>query len=66
MYGYVGQVDYILRKMKAEMKGDVKVIATGGLSSEIAEETATIDVIDSLLTLEGLRIIYEKNKEVTR
>ena len=32
MYGYVGQVDYILRKMKAEMKGDVKVIATGGLS----------------------------------
>ena len=59
-------MDYILRKMKAEMKGDVKVIATGGLSSEIAEETATIDVIDSLLTLEGLRIIYEKNKEVTR
>ena len=64
LYGYVGQVDYILRKMKAELGGNPTVIATGGLSTVIAAETKTIDVIDSLLTLEGLRIIYDKNKEV--
>ena len=66
MYGYVGQVDYVLRKMKSEMRGNPKVIATGGLSSEIAAETKTIDVIDSLLTLEGLKIIYNKNNEVKK
>lgn len=63
LYGYVGQVDYILRKMKAELGGNAKVIATGGLADVIAQETKTIDVIDSLLTLEGLRVIYHKNVE---
>ena len=63
LYGYVGQVDYILRKMKAELGGNAKVVATGGLADVIAQETKTIDVIDSLLTLEGLRIIYHKNVE---
>ena len=63
LYGYVGQVDYILRKMKAELGGSAKVVATGGLADVIAQETKTIDVIDSLLTLEGLRIIYHKNVE---
>jgi len=42
---------------------DIKVIATGGLANLIASETDSIDYVDSLLTLEGLRIIYEKNKE---
>ena len=63
LYGYVGQVDYILRKMKAELGGKATVVATGGLADVIAQETKTIDVIDSLLTLEGLQIIYEKNVE---
>ncbi len=63
LYGYVGQVDYILRKMKAELGGSAKVVATGGLADVIAQETKTIDVIDSLLTLEGLKIIYHKNVE---
>ncbi len=61
LYGYVGQVDYILRKMKAEMGGRAKVIATGGLADTIAQETKMIDKIDPLLTLQGLEIIYNKN-----
>ena len=61
IYGYVGQVDYILRKMKKELGGKAKVIATGGLANVIAAETEMIDVIDNLLTLQGLYLIYKKN-----
>jgi type III pantothenate kinase len=60
-YGYAGQVDYIIRKMKREMSGKPLVIATGGLSDLIAKETKVIDKIDTLLTLQGLNIIYKKN-----
>ncbi|MEI3416591.1 MAG: hypothetical protein V8Q43_03395 [Christensenellaceae bacterium] len=63
LYGYVGQVDYILRKMKAELGEEAKVVATGGMAETIASETEMIDVIDSLLTLHGLYIIYKKNHE---
>lgn len=62
IYGFVGQVDYIIRKMKEEMDGSPKVIATGGMARLIASETNCIDEIDSLLTLKGLYIIYNKNK----
>jgi type III pantothenate kinase len=63
VYGYVGQVDYIVKRMKKEMKEDnIKVIATGGIARLIASESETIDEINGLLTLEGLRIIYERNK----
>ena len=61
IYGYVGQVDYIIRRFKKEMGGDVKVIATGGLAKMIAQETKQIDEINSLLTLIGLDIVYWKN-----
>lgn len=61
VYGYVGQVDYILRKMKQELGGKAKVIATGGLASLIAAETEEIDEVNSLLTLKGLYYIYKKN-----
>ena len=62
IYGYIGQVDYIVKRMKKEMnEGMVKVIATGGLSRIIASESETIEYVNGLLTLEGLRIIYEKN-----
>ena len=64
IYGYVGLVEKIISMMKEELNcGPVKVVATGGLSSLIASETDSIDYVDKFLTLEGLRVIYEKNKE---
>lgn len=61
MYGFVGQVEGIINRMKKEIEGPVRVIATGGLAALIASETDTIDVIDEFLTLEGLRLIYAIN-----
>jgi type III pantothenate kinase len=63
-YGYVGQVDEIVRRMKEQSNGTPKVIATGGLATLIGGESRTIDVVDTLLTLKGLQMIYEKNKVV--
>lgn len=67
LYGYIGQVEYIVKKIKEEMSSlginNPYVVATGGLANLIANETDVIDKVDSILTLEGLRIIYEKNKE---
>lgn len=67
IYGYIGQVEYIVSMMKKEMKtlGEKVpiVIATGGLANLISSESKYIDKVESDLTLEGLRIIYEKNKE---
>lgn len=63
IYGYVGQVEKIISMMKKELGNeDVKVIATGGLSSLIHSETDSIDYIDKFLTLDGLRLIHGKNK----
>ena len=62
VYGYIGQINYIVNRMKREMNvPDVKVIATGGLAVLVAGGSSVIDVMDGLLTLKGLRIIYEKN-----
>jgi type III pantothenate kinase len=62
-HGYVGQINHIVSKIKQEMKEDnIKVIATGGLAKFIAPETESIDEVNGRLVLEGLRIIYEKNK----
>ncbi len=63
LFGFAGQVDYIVDKMKEEMGGgEIKVIATGGLARLISGEAKTIDNIDPMLTLDGLRIIYDRNK----
>jgi type III pantothenate kinase len=62
-YGYVGQVNYLVNRIKQEMKEEnIKVVATGGLAKFIATEAETIDEVNGRLTLEGLRIIYEKNR----
>ncbi len=62
-YGYVGQIDYIVNRMKQEMQEDtVKVVATGGLARLIADESKSISEVNSTLTLNGLRIVYERNK----
>lgn len=60
-YGYIGQTEYIIRKMK-ETSGldNIKVVATGGLGKLISENTDAIDIYDANLTLQGLRLIYEK------
>ena len=66
LYGYVGQVDGIVSRMKAESSAEPKVIATGGLSALIASESNVIDVVDPFLTLKGLKLIYHRNKEQTK
>jgi type III pantothenate kinase len=62
VYGFAGQVDAIVTRMKKELPGNPTVIATGGLAELIAQESHTIDKVDQLLTLTGLRIVYERNK----
>ena len=63
MYGQIGQTEYIIRKVKEESGlVNLKVVATGGLGRAIADETDSIDIYDSSLTLDGLRIIYDKNR----
>ena len=57
-----GLVDGIVRRLKAEMGGDVKVIVTGGLASTIAKVTDTVDCVDNMLTLDGLKILYDLNE----
>ena len=64
VYGYIGQSEYIIDKMKRESGLDnIKVIATGGMGRIIYENTDKIDIYDNQLTLQGMKIIYEKNKK---
>ncbi|NTW16907.1 MAG: type III pantothenate kinase [Syntrophaceae bacterium] len=61
LFGYASLVDGLVNRIKAEVKSDSKVIATGGLATVIAPETKSINVVDEMLTLEGLRILYTRN-----
>ena len=62
VFGFAGLVQYIVKKIKKELKtSDVLTVATGGFSETIAKETDCIDVIDRMLTLDGLKYLYDLN-----
>lgn len=63
VYGYIGQVEYIVTKVKEALgRPNMHVVATGGLSQVIKDGTDVIDHYDSLLTLKGLALLYAKNR----
>ena len=63
VYGYVGLVDGIINKMKEEVRTDPYVVATGGLSTLMYRESSSIDEVDEYITLHGLKILYDRNKD---
>jgi type III pantothenate kinase len=60
-YGVAAQVDGIVRRVRAELGEEADAIATGGLAEHIVPHTETIDEVDDLLTLTGLRLIHERS-----
>ncbi len=63
VYGHIGQSEYIINKIKEEThRGDTKVVACGGYAKIICPNTTAIDVYDPLLTMKGLKLLYDKNK----
>jgi type III pantothenate kinase len=62
LYGYAGLVDGIVERMKKELSGSPRVVATGGLAELVAPETMSIQEIRPQLTLEGLQLLYEMNR----
>jgi type III pantothenate kinase len=61
VFGYAGAIDAILRRLYKELGQDTDVVATGGLSGLVVPYTEEIDEVDDLLTLTGLRLLYERN-----
>jgi type III pantothenate kinase len=62
LYGYVGLVEGMVARFKAELGPDTRVVATGGLAEIIARESDVLEVVDPWLTLQGLRLVYELNQ----
>ncbi len=62
-YGYIGLVSYLVEEMKKELGGGANVIATGGLANFIRDEIKSIEFYEPCLVLEGLRIIFERNRK---
>jgi len=62
VYGFAGQVDGICTRLRSELGDELTTIATGGLASVIVSFTESIDVVDDLLTLKGVRLVFERNR----
>ncbi|HKK52738.1 MAG TPA: type III pantothenate kinase [Myxococcota bacterium] len=62
LYGYAGMVDSMIARIRGELGEGARVVATGGLARRIATESAAIDEVAPFLTLDGLRILFEKNR----
>ena len=62
VYGFTGQVDEIVRRIRTELESEAPAVATGGLATLIAPHSATIGRVDPWLTLEGLRLVWERNR----
>jgi type III pantothenate kinase len=62
LYAYAGLVDSMVERIRPELGGDVRVLATGGLAARIANETKSIERVEPFLTLTGLRLLFEKNR----
>ncbi len=62
VYGFAGQVDGIVGRIRGELGADARVIATGGLADLVAPHSETIELVDPFLTLEGLRLVWELNR----
>ncbi len=62
LYGYAGLVDSMVERIRPELGGDARVVATGGLAARVARETKSIERVEPFLTLQGLRLLFEKNR----
>ena len=62
IFGYAGQVDALVDRFQKEMGGGARVVATGGIAEAMAAHSRTIECVDEMLTLQGLRIIYERTR----
>ncbi|MCP5055804.1 MAG: type III pantothenate kinase [bacterium] len=65
LFGYAGMVDSMVTRIRGELGEEAGTIATGGLAQRIAREAQTIERVEPFLTLEGLRILFEKNRSAT-
>ena len=63
LYGHAGMIDSMVERIRGELGPSAPVIATGGLAHLVAEESKTIERVEPFLTLQGLRLIYERNRK---
>ena len=66
LFGYAGMVDTMVERMRVELGQETRVVATGGLAHLVASEARTIERVEPYLTLEGLRLIFDRNRETQR